>query len=983
MTVEIFNKGIIHTSMEGCMDCNKCIHECPVIKANVCVQYNTTSYKMCVDEAECILCGTCISACTRDVRHFRDDCGDFLADLKRGEAFSVLVAPSFYLNYPNEYPHVLGYLQSLGVKNFYSVGFGADIAVWGYIRYIEKNKGVNHISQPCPSIVRNIEIHMPELLPNLVPVQSPLMCTAIYLKRYLGIEENLAFLSPCVAKKVEIESPRGLGLVQHNITYTNLMAHIREEKINLHHYPCVEDALGCGMGSIFPKPGALATNIEYYLGPQNAIMQVEGGKRAYNYLRALATRVGKPSSSAPLIIDILNCANGCNHGTGTDFFNLRDDDDIAYQTFLMRKKNHEALPPAKRLEKLNERFKELKLADFICTYDTNAAIPNPAVSDEDINAILRDTLKKYTVHEQTMNCFACGYASCRHMAEAIATGINHRENCVYYVKYSLAESIVELTEAEERLRIIIDNTPLVMGFMDTDHRMLECNGEAVKLFGLRSKEEFLTMFPRLSPLFQPDGTLSEETSAKYIKRAFKVGHIRFEWMHQKLNGELLPCEVTLIRVRRHEETLLLTFLRDLREHYRLLEAENAIQQSIKAALDREQAANQAKSRFLSNMSHEIRTPMGAIIGMTSIAKGTTDPDKKDHCLTQIDKASNHLLGIINQILDMSKIEAEKFELDIRWFELTNMIDKLISVLSIHIEEKALRFSVKLDEHIPRYILSDELRIAQVITNLISNAIKFTPAGGEITLSVELCGGSGLYVEVADSGIGIHKEHQERLFNAFEQAEASITRKFGGTGLGLTISKHIVEIMNGTIWMKSEPNVGTTVMFIVPFEPGSLDEAADRTPHDQQHEELVPGCFEGYTMLLVEDVDVNREIIMVLLEATGLTIDCASDGEKALRMFKHAPQRYDVILMDLQMPVMDGLTATRRIRKLKQEEAATIPIVAMTANVFQEDIETCLSAGMNGHLGKPLNINQLMGMLRKYLTDAGNEEPVVVQAGEEL
>jgi PAS domain S-box-containing protein len=396
-----------------------------------------------------------------------------------------------------------------------------------------------------------------------------------------------------------------------------------------------------------------------------------------------------------------------------------------------------------------------------------------------------------------------------------------------------------------------------------------------------------------------------------------------------------------------------------------------------------EASARAKSAFLANMSHEIRTPLNAIIGMTKIGKDSQELKQKDYALKRIEGASTHLLGVINDILDISKIEANKLELSFIEFNFEKMLQRVINVISIRMDEKRQKLTVTISENIPKIIFGDDQRLAQIIANLLVNAIKFTPEEGLIALDVRLAeeedGLCTVQISVSDTGIGISAEQQKRLFNSFQQAESSITRKYGGTGLGLAISKRIVEMMGGTIWIESEPEKGSTFIFTVQVQraadnqqefPDSMVEATDEyTDTDKKQGKEAPtdiqGLFEGRRILLAEDVDINREIVMTLLEPTGLTIDCAENGSEAVRMFTDAPDRYDLIFMDIQMPEMDGYEATRRIRALDIPKAKTIPIIAMTANVFREDIEKCLKAGMDSHVGKPLDFEEVLDKLRSY------------------
>jgi signal transduction histidine kinase/DNA-binding response OmpR family regulator/ABC-type amino acid transport substrate-binding protein len=542
---------------------------------------------------------------------------------------------------------------------------------------------------------------------------------------------------------------------------------------------------------------------------------------------------------------------------------------------------------------------------------------------------------------------------------------------------------------------------------------------------------------------------------------------------------------------------------------------NAIQRdemshNIESALESAKEASRAKSEFLANMSHEIRTPMNAIIGMTSIAGASAEVERKDYCLSKIGDASNHLLGVINDILDMSKIEANKFELSPVEFVFEKMLRRVVNVINFRVDEKHQRFSVHIDEQIPRALIGDDQRLAQVITNLLSNAIKFTPENGSISLDARFVKEEGgictIQIEVTDTGIGITAEQQSRLFTSFQQAESSTSRKFGGTGLGLAISKRIVEMMGGRVWIESEPGKGSTFAFTVeagrgreenrgPPDPNmnwrnvrlmvvdddpvvreyfleiargfgvfcdtaadgrealdlierngayniffvdwqmpgmdgielthrikekgndnsivimisaaewnNIEDEAKKAGVDKfLHKPLFPSAvadivndclgvespaagsdeakpiddFEGRRIILAEDVEINREIVLTLLEPTKLVIDCAENGELALSLFSESPEKYDMIFMDLQMPIMDGYEATRRIRAFEASRndgggsprlPHGIPIIAMTANVFLEDIEKCLEAGMNDHIGKPLDFDEVLAKLREYLPD---------------
>ena len=525
------------------------------------------------------------------------------------------------------------------------------------------------------------------------------------------------------------------------------------------------------------------------------------------------------------------------------------------------------------------------------------------------------------------------------------------------------------------------------------------------------------------------------------------------------------------------------------------------EEELNAAIKKANAASKAKSDFLSNMSHEMRTPMNAIIGMTNIALTAESGERKEYALKRVWDASNHLLGIINDILDMSKIEADKLELNPVEFVFEDLLKRVVSINNFRVVEKHQKFAVYIDENIPNKMICDDQRLVQVITNLISNAVKFTPENGEITLDAKLLKNENdvctVQFSISDTGVGISEEQLSRLFIPFEQAESTTTRNYGGTGLGLAISKRIIEFMGGEIKVTSTPGIGSTFEFTfeaaVPIDEtdgkslsdfliaeranvliidddkdtreyfvdiamrfnipcttagsgeeaiellekrdkfdicfvdwqmpgldgielsrhirdvcgeetelvmissydmhGVTDEAKDAgvtkfltkpifpsdfidcinscfgidllNVRENKNNERVDG-FWGYRALLAEDVEINREIVIALFEPTLLDIDCAENGEVAVRMFAENPERYNIIFMDIQMPVMDGFDATRAIRALQNEKAKTIPIIAMTANVFRDDIDACINVGMNDHIGKPLDFITVLRILRRYL-----------------
>ena len=386
-------------------------------------------------------------------------------------------------------------------------------------------------------------------------------------------------------------------------------------------------------------------------------------------------------------------------------------------------------------------------------------------------------------------------------------------------------------------------------------------------------------------------------------------------------------------------------------------------------------ASQAKGDFLSRMSHEIRTPLNAIIGMAHIARNAVfvSPEKTANSIEEIVAASSHLMGILNDILDMSKIEAGKFTLASEPFSMLSAMHDVENIIIQRCAEKGVSFITNLSEVCDFVVMGDNLRLRQVLINLLGNAVKFTEQCGRVELLLKKVGEGDGYVTiryvVRDDGIGMNDEQLGRLFVAFEQADGSIASRFGGTGLGLAISQNLVEQMGGKIVVESQPGVGSAFSFDIAFakaEPGDLPLGNAHTADDELILDL-----SGRRLLLVEDIAINRLIVTELLSETGVEIEEAENGEEAASMFERSPVgHYDLIFMDIQMPVMDGYEATRTIRSLDRPDAATVPIIAMTANAYREDIERALATGMNGHLSKPIDIDDVKRLLAERIEGAG-------------
>jgi PAS domain S-box-containing protein len=664
-----------------------------------------------------------------------------------------------------------------------------------------------------------------------------------------------------------------------------------------------------------------------------------------------------------------------------------------------------------------------------------------------------------------------------------------------YIAVGYGRDLRKRKQMAAEIEVMFENAPVGLTVFDENFQFIDCNEAVLKIYGV-TREFYSNFFGSAShsPEYQPDGISSRDKAMEVIKRVMDGETMRIEWVHCLPDGQPLPVELTMTRVIKDDKFVGLGYIYDMREQIRL-------KKEVEDALVKSQEASRAKSNFLSIMSHEMRTPMNAIIGMTTIGKKADNIEGKNHALSKIVDASSHLLGVISDVLDMAKIEANKLELSPVEFNFERMVQRVMTVINFRVDEKDQELSVNLDKNIPNFLVGDDQRLAQVITNLLSNAVKFTPEGGKILMDVSLLGETDdnceICIEVTDNGIGIAPEHHEKLFDMFEQAESGISREYGGTGLGLVISKNIIELTDGKIWVQSELGKGTKFSFTVKMKLGTKNPRSmlspgvnwdnvrvlivddDKEIHRQfddifsnldlmcdtaldgydacrmieeqgeydiyfvdwrmpgmdgieltkiiksrkdgrpsvvimitamdweqvkeaaasagvdkhllkplfpsmvidsmnecfgvmqiQDAEHTHGELEGKRLLLAEDIEINREIVLALLEDTGLHIDWVENVKEALDAVESSPGKYDIIFMDVQMPKMDGLEATRHIRELeaKQKDAGypRIPIIAMTANVFKDDIEACLAAGMDNHLGKPLDIDKVMETLHIYL-----------------
>ena len=478
---------LVYTN-DKCIGCNKCISVCPVLTANIAEDISEEMSAIRVNSDACIACGSCFDVCKHEAREYNDDTERFFEDLKKGVSISILVAPAFVANYPKEYERYLGILKSLGVKHIISTSFGADITTWAYLKYITEKNFTGGISQPCPAVVGYIEKHLPELIPNLVPIHSPMMCGAIYAKKYMGINDRLAFISPCIAKKNEIDDPNCNGYISYNVTFKYLIDYIKKNNIKGNNL--AKDEIEYGLGSYYPMPGGLKENVYWFLGNDVLIRQMEGEKHMYEYLKHYLERV-KNRKDLPFMLDALNCSQGCICGTGIEESKTVGDDNLM-NLWGVRNKSitdkgiwGKKLSSKDRLDKLNKQFSNLNLKDFIRRYTDRSyeqRVRKPSMTE--LDAIF-NSMKKTTQEKRCIDCSACGYESCVTMATAIYNGVNHKENCIHYVKDLSLYETMKIKEINKRIdKIVVDVTK----DFDIMHNYLEELSNGNESNAMESKE---------------------------------------------------------------------------------------------------------------------------------------------------------------------------------------------------------------------------------------------------------------------------------------------------------------------------------------------------------------------------------------------------------------------------------------------------------------------------------------------------------------
>lgn len=859
-------RKIIYTT-EECIGCNKCIRVCPVTGANNVGDKADGNYIL-VDKNRCIHCGRCLKGCEHDARRFNDDCETFFGAIARGEKIDLLIAPSFFFNYPDKANQIIGYLRELGIRHIYNVGEAANITTWAYMSYYKETGKRGMISSACPVVVDYIEKYLPEIIDNIAPIQSPVSCMATAIKKFDDDRERkFAFLCPCLGKIEEYSSyPNGFTM-DYTITFSNFLKYLEAGHVELANFNGVPDSLNIyGLGKYYPVPGGLAGSVGMFLSRDEVIRRMEG-KDIFEYLKYTYKPMIENNDELPAFLDVLNCEGGCLEGVAADRKGYVGESIYVdlYKKGIKEASLHDESPyeltksPQERFELLDKQMKALGLDyhEFMRAYNKQAFLVDKPVSDFDVERAF-NMMHKFTEAERKINCTACGYKGCNQMAKAIARGLNRPTNCIHYMHGRMREDRASL----ERL--------------------------------LRNIQ---------GDLYKPGG----ESSVEYLTRAVQVAINDIESERERISNSA-----------------------------------------------------QAKTSFFSSMTHELRTPLNAILNMTQTLVDADAGDEVSAAANSIKTAGEGLLEIVNELLDMSKIEAGRFSIVEDLYDVDELMGEIGTITYFRAMEKKLRYYFNVEPTLPAELIGDRKRIRQILLNLLGNATKFTKEGS-VGLEIEWNNdfeNPVIRFSVKDTGCGIKQEDIPYLFDAYTQADIKKNHNIEGTGLGLSISKNLVQEMGGSITVHSEYGVGSTFIVEIPQKMKEYRKIEIHAHREEKHY-----FMPDVRLLLVDDTSINITVARNMLEDYCIgVIDSAESGKEAVELCRN--NQYDIILIDYKMPEMDGAQTLNMIRTGDGLNTNT-PTVFMSAEdqrVFRDEVNIVFE----GYLEKPIVKKELEHVLQKYI-----------------
>ena len=899
---------VINTEKQKCTGCNKCILSCPVKHVNQ-VKVINQERKIEINQDLCIACGNCVQMCDHEARNYLDDTERFFADLKNGAKISVMLAPSFSVSEFENYKRVLGYLKKLGVNLLYDVSFGADISSWGYVKYLQSGMGDKKfmISQPCPPIVDYIEKYSPNLVEHLIPFQTPVMCAAIYMRKYIGITDKLALVSPCIAKKMEIQRESNQSLIEYSISYESLFNYVTSNNIDLLEYPEADyDSPPSGMGSMISKPGGLKDSIAYHM-PELNIRHIEGTSKVYELLSYLND--GNDFSNIQLY-DLLSCEKGCNVGPVSNKGDFGDEISSELEKEILseiRLKNQNQIKI--NYEEYNKLFKffdeNLTYDDFTVSYeDSGYSMLYSKPNDEELDDCF-EMLRKYDDESRKINCYSCGYKSCKDMAIAIHNGCNIPASCYQYGKKELEIQKKILQENGTYIRTVLEHLGEAVIVTDYDGYIEFINKRAENLLGFLLQECIYRKLEHF--VIDMDFEKLDENGEKEAKCIKK---------------DTTPCELKLQynRISLQNKNVIVFIIEDI---------------------TKEKELSALKNNFISMISHELRTPLTSIRGALGLVlSGVLGdlPDKSKDLLNIAGHNSIRLVNLINDILDLEKIKAGKMDFKFSEYSVQDLVDETIVLNNEYAKQYNVEYKV-VNSLENANINVDKDKFIQVLTNLLSNAAKFSLPNEDVNVCVER-NKHLITVSVQNKGVGIPESCKNQIFESFYQVDSSDSRKKSGSGLGLNICKSIVQKMGGTIGFESVVNDKTIFYF-------SFPEIYDKP--------------DTKTVLVVEDNKSTAFGIKSMLKKLDFDADIALNAKEARELLKM--KNYALMTIDVLLPDENGLVLLDEIRA--NNETKNLPVIVISASPVDKD-QICKRHKIVDLLEKSFDIESLRGKIKEVI-----------------
>lgn len=951
MKLQELNSGIIFTNAR-CIGCNKCISGCIALGANVVLQDEKSNrYTVMVDPNKCVLCGHCVEECVHNARTYRDDTDAFFRDLEHGENITVLVSPSLLTDYEKQYHNILGYLKRMGVKHIYNTSFGADIMVWVYMNFIHDFGLSGVISQLCPVIVNYLEKYKPELLRYLMPVQSPMMCTAIYLSDYLKVTDKLAYISPCIAEKYEVDDVNTYGKVTYNVTFKRLMKRIKQVDISEFY---AEDEISYGLGALISTAGGLSENIKPYVGFDKVLIQTSGYSNIFPYFDHYYMELNT-DSELPFLVDALSCTNGCNFGTATSCgVELRNE--VTFSAHRAKERAYQSgnvptgLNSEDRLTLLNKRFEGFELSSFVRQYDNTKHVAQKVLSEYEIMNVFRMMYKKTSTQRHT-DCGACGYKTCHDMAYAIGVKVNHKENCINYSK--------------QRIRLETEKTSALLAEISNMNEELKKSTKLKSNFLANMSHEIRTPMNAVIGMAEMAlrGNLSSEERG-YIQQIRSSGRSLLAIINDILDFSkiesgkmeiiendyavmsLINDTVNIVMTRIGEKDITLVVEADPEIPFTLHGDDIRIKQVLVNL-----ANNAIKFTDSGSVSISMRCKrydegiyLTVAIKDTGIGIRRDDLEKLFDSFQQIDSKRNRNIEGTGLGLAISR-------------EFVKLMNGEIYVESTY--GRGSTFSFK----IPQAVVSDIPSVSIKKTGIIQTAsyiknpyvqegflkaiAKFEVENTKCASVPELEAAVKAGVEFVFIDYPMWNDETDAFAKSLENVQVVV---IVDPGKDIVTAAHVRKL--------SQPVYSLSVAAVLNRE--TEEESFGNSSQAKEFQFVAPEA----QVLIVDDNAINITVAKGLLSPLRMQITAALTAREALKLMEE--NRYDIILMDHMMPDIDGIEATHIIREKEDEYYKKVPIIALTANAINNAREMFLSEGMSDFVAKPIEMADISAKIKRWL-----------------